>query len=194
VNYKNILIKMSRIGKAPITIPAKVEISVTKGNLVTVKGPKGSLSRQIDPDITLRQEDGTLHVERPTDQKRHKALHGLYRALVYNMVQGVSNGYTRELEVVGVGFRAECTAQQLNLTIGYSHPIVFELPKEIGLTTISEKGQPPVVKLECIDKELLGLIASKIRSLRKPEPYKGKGIKYKEEILRRKAGKTGGKK
>jgi large subunit ribosomal protein L6 len=185
---------MSRIGKAPITIPAKVEISVTKGNLVTVKGPKGSLSRQIDPDITLRQEDGTLHVERPTDQKRHKALHGLYRALVYNMVEGVSNGYTRQLEVVGVGFRAECTAQQLNLTIGYSHPIIFELPQEIGLTTISEKGQPPVVKLDCIDKELLGLIASKIRSLRKPEPYKGKGIKYKEEILRRKAGKTGGKK
>ncbi len=185
---------MSRIGKAPITIPAKVEISVTKGNLVTVKGPKGTLSRQIDPDITLRQEDGTLNVERPTDQKRHKAMHGLYRALIFNMVHGVSVGYTRELEVIGVGFRAESASQQLNLTIGYSHPIIFELPKEIGLTTISEKGQPPVVKLEGIDKELLGLIASKIRSLRKPEPYKGKGIKYKEEILRRKAGKTGGKK
>ena len=185
---------MSRIGKAPITIPAKVEINVTKGNLVTVKGPKGTLSRQIDPDITFRIEDNTMYVERPTDQKRHKAIHGLYRALVFNMVHGVSEGFSRDLEVIGVGFRAANTGQQLELTIGYSHPIIFELPKEVTLTTVTEKGQAPLVKLECIDKELLGLIASKIRSLRKPEPYKGKGIKYKEEILRRKAGKTGGKK
>ncbi|MFZ4543464.1 MAG: 50S ribosomal protein L6 [Saprospiraceae bacterium] len=184
---------MSRIGKAPIALPAKVEVSVSKGNLVTVKGPKGSLSRQIDPDITLRQEDGTLHVERPTEQKRHKALHGLYRALVYNMVHGVSEGFVRELEVVGVGFRAANTGQMLELTIGFSHPILFELPAEVKLTTVTEKGSAPLVKLESIDKELVGLIAAKIRSLRKPEPYKGKGIKYKEEILRRKAGKTAGK-
>jgi large subunit ribosomal protein L6 len=184
---------MSRIGKAPIALPAKVEVSVSKGNIVTVKGPKGSLSRQIDQDITLRQEDGTLHVERPTDQKRHKAMHGLYRALIFNMVHGVSEGYERLLDVVGVGFRASNTGQMLELTIGYSHPILFELPNEVKLTTITEKGQAPVVKLESIDKELVGLIASKIRSLRKPEPYKGKGIKYKEEVLRRKAGKTAGK-
>jgi large subunit ribosomal protein L6 len=184
---------MSRIGKAPIALPAKVEVSVSKGNLVTVKGPMGTLSRQIDPDITLRQEDGTLYVERPTDQKRHKAMHGLYRALIFNMVQGVSEGYVRQLDVVGVGFRAANTGQMLELTIGYSHPIMFELPNEVKLTTITEKGQAPVVKLESIDKELVGLVASKIRSLRKPEPYKGKGIKYREEILRRKAGKTAGK-
>ncbi len=185
---------MSRIGKAPINIPAKVEINVTKGNLITVKGPKGTLSRQIDPDINFRIEDNVMYVERPTDQKRHKAIHGLYRALVFNMVHGVSEGFSRELEVIGVGFRAANTGQQLELTIGYSHPIIFELPKEVTLVTVTEKGSAPLVKLECIDKELLGLIASKIRSLRKPEPYKGKGIKYKEEILRRKAGKTGGKK
>jgi large subunit ribosomal protein L6 len=184
---------MSRIGKAPIALPAKVEVSVSKGNLVTVKGPMGTLSRQIDPDITLRQEDGTLYVERPTEQKRHKAMHGLYRALIFNMVQGVSEGYVRQLDVVGVGFRAANTGQMLELTIGYSHPIMFELPNEVKLTTITEKGQAPVVKLESIDKELVGLVASKIRSLRKPEPYKGKGIKYREEILRRKAGKTAGK-
>lgn len=184
---------MSRIGKAPIALPAKVEVSVSKGNIVTVKGPKGTLTRQIDPDISLRQEDGTLYVERPTDQKRHKAMHGLYRALIFNMVHGVSEGFIRELEVVGVGYRAANTGQMLELTIGYSHPIMFELPQEVNLTTISEKGQAPVVKLESTDKELIGLVAAKIRSLRKPEPYKGKGIKYKEEILRRKAGKTAGK-
>jgi large subunit ribosomal protein L6 len=185
---------MSRIGKAPISLPAKVEFSVSKGNLVTVKGPKGTLTRQVDPDITFRVEDNTLYVERPTDQKRHRSLHGLYRALIFNMVQGVSEGFVRELEVIGVGFRAANTGQQLELTIGYSHPVIFELPSEVGLTTISEKGQAPIVKIESIDKELLGLVASKIRSFRTPEPYKGKGIKYKEEILRRKAGKTGGKK
>jgi large subunit ribosomal protein L6 len=185
---------MSRIGKMPINIPAKTEISVSKGNLVTVKGPKGTLSRQIDQDIAIRIEDGILYVERPTDQKRHRSLHGLYRALIFNMVHGVSNGFSRNLEVVGVGFRAANTGQQLELTIGFSHPVVFELPSEVTLTTVSEKGQAPLVKLECIDKELLGLVASKIRSLRKPEPYKGKGIKYSDEILRRKAGKTGAKK
>jgi large subunit ribosomal protein L6 len=180
---------MSRIGKAPIALPAKVEVSVSKGNLITVKGPKGSLSRQIDPDITLRQEDGTLYVERPTDQKRHKAMHGLYRALIFNMVHGVSEGFVRELEVIGVGYRAANTGQMLELTIGYSHPIMFELPQEVKLTTISEKGQAPIVKLESSDKELLGLIASKIRSLRKPEPYKGKGVRYEGEYVPMKEGK-----
>jgi large subunit ribosomal protein L6 len=185
---------MSRVGKAPITLPAKVEIEISKGNLVTIKGPKGSLSQQVDPDITVRQEDNTLLVERPTDQKRHKAMHGLYRALVANMVHGVSEGFVKEMEVVGVGYRASNTGNLLELTLGYSHPIMFDIPQEVTVITRADKGQAPVVRLECMDKELLGQVAAKIRALRKPEPYKGKGIRFAGEILRRKQGKTSGKK
>jgi large subunit ribosomal protein L6 len=185
---------MSRIGKLPISIPAKTEESVAENNVVTVKGPKGSLSEKLDRDITVKVEDGKLIVERPTDQKRHKALHGLYRALLSNMVKGVSEGYKRELDVIGVGFRASSQGQLLELAIGYSHPVYVLLPDEIKVSTVSEKGQPPRIVLESNDKQLIGQVAAKIRSLRKPEPYKGKGIKYVEEVLRRKAGKSAGKK
>ena len=186
---------MSRIGKMPIQIPAKVEVSVASDNTVTVKGPKGSLSQKVDPDISVQIEDGTLSVTRPTDQKRHKALHGLYRALLNNLVTGVSQGYTREMEVIGVGFRVENQGNLLTLTVGYSHPIMFSIPPEIKLTTAMEKGSPPLVRLEGIDKELLGQVYAKIHAFRKPEPYKGKGIMFKGEVVRRKAGKTaGGKK
>ncbi|MEY3242220.1 MAG: hypothetical protein RIR11_3659 [Bacteroidota bacterium] len=186
---------MSRIGKLPIALPAKVEISVASDNIVTVKGPKGSLSQKVDPDITMNVEDGKLIVARPTDQKRHRAMHGLYRALINNMVVGVSEGYTKEMEVIGVGYRVENQGNLLTLTIGYSHPVIFYLPTEVKLTTAMEKGAPPLIRLESIDKELLGQVCAKIRGLRKPEPYKGKGIIFKGEIVRRKAGKTaGGKK
>jgi large subunit ribosomal protein L6 len=186
---------MSRIGKLPINLPAKVEVTVSQDNLVTVKGPKGTLSQQIHPDIAVSQEDNVLTLTRPSDQKQHKAMHGLYRVLVNNMVIGVSEGYTREMEIVGVGFRVENAGNQITFTLGYSHPVIFELPKEIKVTTAMEKGSPPLVRLEGIDKELLGQVCAKIRAFRKPEPYKGKGIMFKGEILRRKAGKTaGGKK
>jgi large subunit ribosomal protein L6 len=186
---------MSRIGKLPISLPEKVELSVASDNTVTVKGPKGTLSRKVDPDITIQVEDGVVVVERPTEQKRHKSLHGLYRALLNNMVIGVSQGFMKEMEVVGVGYRVENQGNLLTLTIGYSHPVMFYLPQEVKLTTAMEKGQPPLVRLECIDNELLGQVCSKIRAFRKPEPYKGKGIMFKGEIVRRKAGKTaGGKK
>lgn len=182
---------MSRIGKAIIEIPDGVEISVSN-NLVTVKGTKGELTQQVDPDITIKIEDGTVELVRPTEQKRHKAMHGLYRALIANMVQGVSEGIVKELELVGVGFRASNTGNLLELSIGYSHPIMFYIPDEIKVQTTMEKGQNPSVRLEGIDGQLLGQVAAKIRSLRKPEPYKGKGIKYAGEVLRRKAGKTAG--
>lgn len=185
---------MSRIGKLPISIPDKVEISVSSDNTVTVKGPKGTLSQRIDPDIAVKIEDGTLTVTRPTEQKRHKALHGLYRALINNMVVGVSQGYVREMEVVGVGYRVENQGNLITFTIGYSHPIVFSVPAEIKVTTAMEKGSAPLVRLEGIDKELIGQVCAKIRSFRKPEPYKGKGIMFKGEQIRRKAGKTAGAK
>ncbi len=185
---------MSRIGKLPIGLPDKVEVSVSSDNTVTVKGPKGSLSQKIDPDISVKVEDGTLTVARPTEQKRHKALHGLYRALINNMVVGVSEGYKKEMEIIGVGYRVENQGNLLTLTIGYSHPIVFYVPSEIKVTTAMEKGSPPLVRLEGIDKELLGQVCAKIRSFRKPEPYKGKGIIFKGEQIRRKAGKTAGAK
>ncbi len=181
---------MSRIGKAPIQIPKGVEISVSKGNLVSVKGPKGSLNQQVDQDLSLEIEDGVLTVKRPTDQKRHKAMHGLYRALVANMVQGVSEGFVKEMELIGVGYRASNTGQLLELIVGYSHPIMFAVPAEVKLETINEKGKPPMVRLQSHDKQLLGQVAAKIRSFRKPEPYKGKGIKFAGEELRRKAGKS----
>ncbi|MDX1941161.1 MAG: 50S ribosomal protein L6 [Saprospiraceae bacterium] len=186
---------MSRVGKAPITIPKGVEINISKGNLVTVKGPKGTLSQQVDMDIQLEIEDGVLTLNRPTNQIRHRAMHGLYRALVNNMVQGVTQGFVKELELVGVGYRASNTGQLLELTLGYSHPIMFYVPSEVKVETKQEKGKNPLVRLESIDKQLLGQIAAKIRGFRKPEPYKGKGVKYSDETIRRKAGKTaGGKK
>ncbi len=186
---------MSRIGKLPISLPAKVEVTVASDNTVTVKGPRGSLSQKVDPDIQVAVEDGTLSVTRPTDQKRHKSLHGLYRALINNMVVGVNEGYTREMEVVGVGYRVENAGNLITFTVGYSHPILFSVPSEIKVTTAMEKGSPPLVRLEGIDKELLGQVCAKIRAFRKPEPYKGKGIMFKGEVVRRKAGKTaGGKK
>jgi large subunit ribosomal protein L6 len=184
---------MSRIGKAPITVPNGVDVKINNG-LVTVKGTKGELSQKVDSDITVAIENGEVLVTRPTDQKRHRALHGLYRSLIANMVKGVSDGYKTEQELVGVGYRAVAKGQLLELSLGYSHNITFELPKEIKLTTTSEKGQNPKVIMECADKQLLGMVASKIRSLRKPEPYKGKGIKFTGEVLRRKAGKSASKK
>lgn len=184
---------MSRIGKSPITLPKGVEVKVGNG-LVTVKGAKGELQQKIDSDITVAVDNGIVTLSRPTDQKRHKALHGLYRAIIANMVKGVSEGYKTEQELVGVGYRASNKGQLLELSLGYSHNITFELPKEIKLTTSNEKGQNPKVIMECADKQLLGMVAAKIRSLRKPEPYKGKGIKFANEVLRRKAGKSAAKK
>lgn len=184
---------MSRIGKLPITLPAGVEVNV-KGTEVSVKGKLGTLSETIDADIIVKVEDGVINVSRPTDQKRHRALHGLYRSLIANMVKGVSEGYKTEQELVGVGYRASNKGQLLELALGYSHNVVFELPNEIKITTTSDKGQNPKVILESSDKQLIGMVAAKIRSLRKPEPYKGKGIKFTGEILRRKAGKSASKK
>ncbi len=181
---------MSRIGNAPIEIPQGVEISISKGNFVTVKGPKGELSQQVDPDLILKIEDGVLTVQRPTEQKRHKAMHGLYRSLIANMVEGVTQGFKKELELVGVGYRASSTGQLLELQLGYSHPIMFAIPDEVKVEVISEKGKAPRVVLESIDKQLIGQVAAKIRSFRKPEPYKGKGIRFVGEQIRRKAGKT----
>ncbi|PKQ67382.1 50S ribosomal protein L6 [Raineya orbicola] len=184
---------MSRIGKKPIALPAKVTVNVS-GNEVSVKGPKGELRQTIDPDIKVVVEDGAVRVERPTDQKRHKALHGLYRALINNMVVGVTEGYKVELELVGVGYKASVSGNVLELALGYSHPIFFGLPPEIKASAVTEKGKNPTITLECIDKQLIGHIAAKIRSLRPVEPYKGKGIRFVGEVIRRKAGKTASKK
>lgn len=185
---------MSRIGKAPIAIPSGVTINVSEDNLVTVKGPKGQLQQNVDSEISVSQEDGNLLVTRPSDQKRHKALHGLYRSLINNMVVGVTEGYKLEQELVGVGYRATNQGNTLDLVLGYSHHIVFALPSEIKVSTTAEKGKNPTIILESIDKQLLGQVAAKIRSLRTPEPYKGKGIKFVGEQLRRKAGKSASKK
>lgn len=184
---------MSRIGKKPITLPNGVTVEVTPSNVVKVKGPKGELTQQVDKDITVKVENGVITLERPTEQKRHRAMHGLYRALIANMIEGVTNGYKRELELVGVGYRANNTGQLLELVIGYSHPIMFYVPDEVKLSTAQEKGKNPIITLESHDKQLLGQVAAKIRSFRKPEPYKGKGIRYTDEVLRKKAGKTAAK-
>lgn len=184
---------MSRIGKLPITLPKGVEVSVSDKNVVTVKGAKGTLTQDVDTSITVKNADGIVTVTRATDQKRHKAMHGLYRALIASMVKGVSEGYKTEQELIGVGYRAVNKGQLLELTLGYSHNVTFELPKEIKVTTVSEKGKNPTIIMESSDKQLIGMVAAKIRSLRKPEPYKGKGIKFTGEILRRKAGKSAGK-
>ena len=185
---------MSRIGKKTIELPAGTTVSVDNENVVSVKGPKGTLTRPIDKDMTVNIDNGVLSVERPTEQKRHKALHGLYRSLISNMVTGVSTGYRRELEVVGVGYKATASNNVLDLSLGYSHSIIMEIPKEIAVSTVTEKGQNPRVILEGIDKELIGDVAAKIKSLRKVEPYKGKGIRFVGEQVRRKAGKAAAKK
>ena len=185
---------MSRIGKLPIVIPDKVTVTVGKDNLVTVKGPLGELKQQVNPDITVSIEDKNLVVNRPSEQKRHKAMHGLYRALISNMVVGVSQGYTVQQELVGVGYRAEAKGQLLEMSLGYSHDIVMQLPTEVKVTAVTEKRANPIITLTCHDKQLLGQVAAKIRSLREPEPYKGKGIKFVGEQLRRKAGKSAGAK
>lgn len=184
---------MSRIGKKPITLPAGVTIVVDKSNLVTVKGPKGTLTQKVDPDIILSLEEGVLNVNRPTEQKRHKALHGLYRSLLANMVEGVHNGFKTELELVGVGYKATAQNNVLELSLGHSHNIVFALPPEVSATAEQAKGKNPIITLESIDKQLIGHMAAKIRSLRKVEPYKGKGVRYVGENVRRKAGKTASK-
>jgi len=181
---------MSRIGNAPISVPSGTNIDISKGNLVTVKGPKGELMQQIDPDLELKLEDGTLNLSRPTNQKRHRSLHGLYRSLIANMVEGVSNGYERTLELIGVGYRANNKGNLLELSLGYSHPIYFYVPDEVKVESSMEKGKPPTVILTSHDKQLIGQVAAKIRTFRKVEPYKGKGIRFKGEVIRRKAGKT----
>lgn len=180
---------MSRIGKTPIEIPAGVTVQVN-GNTVTVKGPKGELSQTINPDIKVEVEGNMIHVTRPSDDREHRAMHGLYRALIHNMVVGVSQGYKKELELVGVGYRATATGQVLELQLGYSHAIYIKMPKEIKIEAKSERNKNPLIILECPDKQLLGQVCAKIRSLRKPEPYKGKGIKFVGEIIRRKSGKS----
>ncbi|MBL7759684.1 MAG: 50S ribosomal protein L6 [Sediminibacterium sp.] len=184
---------MSRIGKQPIVIPAGVTVSVNAENIITVKGPKGELKQAIDRDIKIEQKENEIVFTRPTDQIRHRAMHGLYRALVANLVKGVTEGYKKELELVGVGFKAANTGNILDLALGYSHNIIIEVPSELKVSTTTEKGQNPKIFLEGIDKQLIGQVAAKLRSLRKPEPYKGKGVKYAGEILRRKAGKAAGK-
>ncbi|MEN9369768.1 MAG: hypothetical protein RI952_633, partial [Bacteroidota bacterium] len=172
---------MSRIGKLPIALPQGVEVTVSPENVVTVKGPKGSLTQEVDKDIIVKVEEGQIIVARPTEQKRHKALHGLYRSLVNNMVVGVTQGYKVTQELVGVGYRATNQGNTLDMVLGYSHHFVFELPQEIKVTTTAEKGQNPTIILESIDKQLIGQVAAKIRSLRAPEPYKGKGIRFAGE-------------
>ncbi len=184
---------MSRIGKAPISLPEGVEVKVSADNVVSVKGKLGELSQQVNADMKVSVNDGELTVERPSDSKEHTAQHGLTRALINNMVEGVSKGYTIEQELVGVGYRAKNSGQLLELALGYSHPIVFQIPDEVKVTTVSEKGKNPEIKLESADKQLVGQVAAKIRSFRKPEPYKGKGIRFKGEEIRRKAGKTASK-
>jgi large subunit ribosomal protein L6 len=181
---------MSRVGKLPIPLTDKVSVAIGTNNFVTVKGPKGELSLQVDPDISIKMEDGRLVVSRPTDQKRHRALHGLYRSLLDNMVIGVSEGYKRELEVIGVGFRALVENGVLELALGFSHPIYFLPPDGVSISVDPKRGKNTFISVEGVDKQLVGQVAAKIRSLRPPEPYKGKGVRYVNEYVRRKAGKT----
>ncbi|WP_163708377.1 50S ribosomal protein L6 [Mangrovibacterium lignilyticum] len=185
---------MSRIGKLPIEVPAGVTINVTPENVVTVKGKLGELSQQVDPEIEVAVEGSQVLVKRPTEQKRHRALHGLYRSLINNMVVGVSAGYEIKLELVGVGYRAENQGQLLDLVLGYSHHTYLELPAEVKVEAVTDKRSNPTVTLKSCDKQLIGQVAAKIRSLRAPEPYKGKGVKFVGEVLRRKAGKSAGAK
>ena len=184
---------MSRIGKKPVEIPQGVTITVNKNNEVTVKGPKGELKQNIDRDIIVDIQDKVIEFKRPTDQIRHRAMHGLYRSLIDNMVKGVTEGFTKQLELVGVGYKAANTGNILDLSLGFSHNILVEIPKELTVVTLQEKGKNPIITLQSVDKQLLGAVSAKIRSLRKPEPYKGKGVKFVGEVLRRKAGKSAGK-
>ena len=183
---------MSRIGKLPIQIPAGVTINI-KDNIVTVKGAKGELAQEINPDINVSVEDGVINLTRPTDERQHRALHGLYRSLINNMVIGVSEGYKRELELVGVGYRVSNAGQLLDFSLGYTHNIYMLIPDEVKVETKSERNKNPLVILESADKQLIGQICAKIRSFRKPEPYKGKGIRFVGEVIRRKSGKSAGK-
>jgi large subunit ribosomal protein L6 len=184
---------MSRIGKAPINVPSGVQVSISDKNLVTVKGPKGSLEQSVDPDLSLKQDGAVITVERPSDAKPHRAKHGLYRSLIANMVKGVSEGFVIEQELVGVGYRATVKGQQLQLALGFSHTVTLELPAQIKVSATQEKGKNPIIRLESADKQLIGQVAAKLRSLRKPEPYKGKGVRFVGELVRRKAGKAAGK-
>lgn len=184
---------MSRIGKLPISIPAGVTVSVGKDNVVTVKGPKGELSQDVNSDMKVSVEDGHVSVARPSDDKNHRSLHGLYRSLIHNMVVGVSEGYRKELELVGVGYRASNNGHILELSLGFTHNIFIMLPTEVKLETKSERNKNPLIILESCDKQLIGQVCSKIRSFRKPEPYKGKGIRFVGEVIRRKSGKAAGK-
>lgn len=184
---------MSRIGKKPVTVPKGVTITVGNDNVITVKGPKGELKQAVDRDIKVEVKDGNVNFVRPTDQIRHRALHGLYRSITANLVKGVTEGYTRKLELIGVGFKASNQGNILDLTLGYSHNIIFEVPKELKVVTEQLKGQNPIITLEGNDKQLIGQVAAKLRGLRKPEPYKGKGVRYVGEVVRKKAGKAAGK-
>jgi large subunit ribosomal protein L6 len=181
---------MSRIGKKPVNLPQGVSVKVGADNVVSVKGPLGELSQAVNPDITVKVEGSTVVITRPTDQKRHRSMHGLYRALINNMVTGVSTGWTINQELVGVGYKAEAKGQVLELSLGFSHDIHFQLPKEVSVETKTERRSNPIITLKSIDKQLLGIVAAKIRSLRKPEPYKGKGIRFVNENVRRKSGKS----
>ena len=183
---------MSRIGQAPIAVPAGVEVAIS-GDSVTVKGKLGELSQEVSSGITVKIEDSTITLERPSDAKEHKAKHGLYRALINNMIVGVNEGYSHTLELIGVGYRASNQGQLLDLALGYSHNFLINIPKEVKIETTMEKGKAPTIKLTSHDKQLLGAVTAKIRSLRKPEPYKGKGIKFQGEHIRRKAGKSAAK-
>lgn len=180
---------MSRIGILPIQLPEGVTVTVNE-NVIVVKGPLGELSQEINNDIKVKIEENHMVLERPTDQKRHKAMHGLYRSLVFNMVTGVSEGYTIQQELVGVGFKAEAKGQRLELNLGFSHDIYIELPEEVKVETVTERRKNPVITLKSHDKQLIGQVAAKIRSFRPPEPYKGKGIRFVGEQIRKKAGKT----
>jgi len=184
---------MSRIGKKAVTIPEGVTITIGNDNIITVKGKKGELKQAVDRDIKVEVKDGQVSFTRPTDQIRHRALHGLYRSLISNMIKGVTDGYLKKLELIGVGFKASSQGNLLDLTLGFSHNIVFEVPKELKVAAAQEKGQNPVITLEGIDHQLIGQVAAKLRSLRKPEPYKGKGVRYVGEVVRKKAGKAAGK-
>ncbi|MFZ1799511.1 MAG: 50S ribosomal protein L6 [Chitinophagaceae bacterium] len=183
---------MSRVGKKPISLPKGVTVKVAN-QVISVKGPKGELKETVDRDMEIVLKDDAIEINRPTDQIRHRAMHGLYRSLVANMVKGVTDGYQKNLELVGVGYKAANQGNLLDLALGFSHNIIFEVPSELKVTTLTEKGQNPKIMLEGIDKQLIGQVAAKIRSLRKPEPYKGKGVRYANEIVRRKAGKAAGK-